>query len=110
MATGTLKMWNADRGYGFIADDFGGAGPYHCTAARSDTCQVLMGDFSRVLIPKPAGDRVAKGRRPLIEQPRIKGNQPGLAELRKVRWEQAIVCGDIMLHARPNVLALQGFR
>jgi CspA family cold shock protein len=24
MATGTLKMWNADRGYGFIADDAGG--------------------------------------------------------------------------------------
>ena len=21
MATGTLKMWNADRGFGFIADD-----------------------------------------------------------------------------------------
>jgi CspA family cold shock protein len=21
MATGTLKMWNADRGYGFIGDD-----------------------------------------------------------------------------------------
>jgi cold shock protein len=24
MATGTLKMWNAERGYGFIADDSGG--------------------------------------------------------------------------------------
>jgi CspA family cold shock protein len=24
MATGTLKMWNADRGFGFIADDSGG--------------------------------------------------------------------------------------
>jgi cold shock protein len=24
MATGTLKMWNADRGYSFIADDSGG--------------------------------------------------------------------------------------
>ena len=24
MATGTLKMWNAERGYGFIADDAGG--------------------------------------------------------------------------------------
>jgi CspA family cold shock protein len=24
MPTGTLKMWNADRGYGFIADDAGG--------------------------------------------------------------------------------------
>ena len=24
MASGTLKMWNADRGYGFIADDSGG--------------------------------------------------------------------------------------
>jgi CspA family cold shock protein len=23
MPTGTLKMWNADRGYGFIADDAG---------------------------------------------------------------------------------------
>jgi CspA family cold shock protein len=25
MATGTLKMWNADRGYGFVADDAGGS-------------------------------------------------------------------------------------
>jgi cold shock protein len=25
MATGKLKMWNADRGFGFIADDAGGA-------------------------------------------------------------------------------------
>jgi cold shock protein len=24
MATGTLKMWNADRGFGFIKDDSGG--------------------------------------------------------------------------------------
>jgi cold shock CspA family protein len=24
MATGTLKMWNAERGYGFIGDDAGG--------------------------------------------------------------------------------------
>ena len=24
MATGTLKMWNAERGFGFIADDAGG--------------------------------------------------------------------------------------
>jgi CspA family cold shock protein len=24
MATGTLKMWNADRGYGFIKDSTGG--------------------------------------------------------------------------------------
>jgi cold shock protein len=24
MATGTLKMWNAERGYGFITDDSGG--------------------------------------------------------------------------------------
>ncbi len=24
MATGTLKMWNADRGYGFIGNDAGG--------------------------------------------------------------------------------------
>ena len=24
MATGKLKMWNAERGYGFIADDAGG--------------------------------------------------------------------------------------
>ena len=24
MATGTLQMWNADRGFGFIKDDSGG--------------------------------------------------------------------------------------
>jgi CspA family cold shock protein len=28
MATGTLKMWNAERGFGFIADDSGGPDIY----------------------------------------------------------------------------------
>jgi CspA family cold shock protein len=28
MATGTLKMWNADRGFGFIGDDSGGPDIY----------------------------------------------------------------------------------
>ena len=31
MATGTLKMWNADRGFGFIKDDSGGSA---CTKAE----------------------------------------------------------------------------
>ena len=35
MATGTLKMWNADRGFGFITDDSGGPDIFmHITALR----------------------------------------------------------------------------
>jgi len=33
MPTGTLKMWNADRGYGFIADDAGGPDTFLHTSA-----------------------------------------------------------------------------
>jgi CspA family cold shock protein len=36
MATGTLKMWNAERGYGFIADDSGGPDIFlHVSALQS---------------------------------------------------------------------------
>jgi cold shock protein len=36
MATGILKMWNADRGFGFIADDSGGPDMFmHFTALQS---------------------------------------------------------------------------
>jgi CspA family cold shock protein len=36
MATGTLKMWNAERGYGFIADDSGGPDMFlHISALQS---------------------------------------------------------------------------
>jgi CspA family cold shock protein len=36
MATGTLKMWNADRGFGFIADDSGGPDIFlHVSALQS---------------------------------------------------------------------------
>ena len=36
MATGTLKMWNADRGFGFIGDDSGGADIFlHVSALQS---------------------------------------------------------------------------
>jgi cold shock protein len=36
MATGTLKMWNAERGYGFIVDDSGGPDMYlHISAVQS---------------------------------------------------------------------------
>ena len=45
MATGILKMWNADRGFGFITDDAGGPDMFlHVTALQSagidpdDTC------------------------------------------------------------------------
>jgi CspA family cold shock protein len=36
MATGTLKMWNVDRGFGFIKDDSGGPDMFmHFTALQS---------------------------------------------------------------------------
>lgn len=36
MATGSLKMWNADRGFGFIADDSGGPDMFlHISALQS---------------------------------------------------------------------------
>jgi CspA family cold shock protein len=36
MATGTLKMWNADRGFGFIKDDSGGPDVFlHVSALQS---------------------------------------------------------------------------
>jgi cold shock protein len=36
MATGTLKMWNAERGFGFIADDAGGPDMFlHVSALQS---------------------------------------------------------------------------
>jgi CspA family cold shock protein len=36
MATGTLKMWNADRGFGFIKEDSGGPNIFlHVTALQS---------------------------------------------------------------------------
>jgi CspA family cold shock protein len=36
MATGTLKMWNAERGFGFIKDDSGGPDIFtHISALQS---------------------------------------------------------------------------
>jgi cold shock protein len=36
MATGALKMWNAERGFGFIADDAGGTDMFlHITALQA---------------------------------------------------------------------------
>jgi cold shock protein len=36
MATGILKMWNADRGFGFIGDDSGGPDIFlHVSALQS---------------------------------------------------------------------------
>jgi cold shock protein len=48
MATGTLKKWNAERGYGFIADDSGGPDMFlHISALQSagiDPDDIRKGD------------------------------------------------------------------
>jgi CspA family cold shock protein len=48
MATGTLKMWNADRGFGFIKDDAGGPDMFlHISALQSagiDPDNIRKGD------------------------------------------------------------------
>ena len=48
MASGRLKMWNADRGFGFIADDSGGPDVFlHATAleaASIDPDNIKRGD------------------------------------------------------------------
>ena len=47
MATGTLKMWNADRGFGFIGDDSGGPDIFlHVSAMQSgiDPANIRKGD------------------------------------------------------------------
>jgi CspA family cold shock protein len=48
MATGILKMWNADRGFGFVGDDSGGPDIFlHVTALQSagiDPDDIRKGD------------------------------------------------------------------
>jgi CspA family cold shock protein len=48
MGTGKLKMWNADRGFGFIADDSGGPDIFlHISALQSagiDADNISKGD------------------------------------------------------------------
>jgi CspA family cold shock protein len=48
MATGTLKMWNADRGFGFIGDESGGPDIFlHVSALQSagiDPDDIRKGD------------------------------------------------------------------
>jgi CspA family cold shock protein len=48
MGAGKLKMWNADRGYGFIADDSGGPDIFlHISALQSagiDRDNIRKGD------------------------------------------------------------------
>jgi CspA family cold shock protein len=48
VAAGKLKMWNADRGFGFIADDAGGPDMFlHITelqAAGIDPDKIRVGD------------------------------------------------------------------
>lgn len=48
VATGTLKMWNAERGFGFIADDSGGPDIFlHISALQSagiDPDEIRKGD------------------------------------------------------------------
>jgi len=48
MGTGKLKMWNADRGFGFIADDSGGPDIFlHISALQSagiDADNIRKGD------------------------------------------------------------------
>jgi CspA family cold shock protein len=48
MGAGKLKMWNADRGFGFIADDAGGPDMFlhinELKIARIDVDKIRVGD------------------------------------------------------------------
>ena len=61
MATGTLKMWNADRGYGFIGNDAGGPDLFlHVSALESagiDPLNIRKGDRLTLTWKTPVRER-----------------------------------------------------
>ncbi len=61
MATGTLKMWNAERGYGFIADDAGGPDMFlHVSALQSagiDPDNIKKGERLTLTLKAPVRER-----------------------------------------------------
>jgi cold shock CspA family protein len=42
MGAGKLKMWNADRGFGFIKDDAGGPDIFSTSARCNPRASILM--------------------------------------------------------------------
>ena len=68
MASGTLKMWNADRGYGFIADNSGGPDMFlhmaPAAAAGIDYKMSERSDVLRLMSKRPAKRRGRGGQCP----------------------------------------------
>ena len=66
MATGTLKMWNADRGFGFIGDESGGPDIFlHVSALQSagiDPDNLRLGERLSFDVERGHPEREAQGR------------------------------------------------
>jgi len=85
MPTGTLKMWNADRGYGFIADDAGGPDMFlHISALQAagiDPDNIKKGERLTFELKAPVRER----RGPPTFAGRAERRSP---EIHSFRWRE----------------------
>jgi CspA family cold shock protein len=85
MPTGTLKMWNADRGYGFIADDAGGPDMFlHISALQAagiDPDNIKKGERLTLTLKAPVRER----RGPPTFAGRAERRSP---EIHSFRWRE----------------------
>ncbi len=70
MPTGTLKMWNADRGFGFIKDDSGGPDIFlHFSALQSAGIDLFSVKLGERLTFDVEGTREGKTRAANVRRP-----------------------------------------
>src|SRR5258706_11814084 len=82
MATGKLKMWNAERGYGFIGDDAGGPDIFlHISALESFNVEALPIDCGQLVSGRQCDDQIAMNHR----QPARRYNQTAIGYTREGR-------------------------